>query len=38
VAFSNIAVTLEGNAATHFGMPPLHGVVRLSDEHDEEGH
>jgi hypothetical protein len=28
VEFSNVAVTFEENAATHFGTAPLHGVVR----------
>jgi hypothetical protein len=41
VAFSNIAVTFENDAATHFGMQPMHGVVgtvRGSDKDGEDKH
>jgi hypothetical protein len=31
VTFSNITLTFENGAATHFGSEPLHGVVRKAD-------
>jgi hypothetical protein len=30
VTFSNVAVTLGGDAAGHFGAAPMHGVVRVA--------
>ena len=31
VTYSNIAVTFEGEAATHFGSNPIHGIVRKAE-------
>lgn len=36
VTFSNIAVTFIGDAATHFGSQPFHGVVRKAKDHDSD--
>ncbi|HZS54984.1 MAG TPA: hypothetical protein VFA65_11310 [Bryobacteraceae bacterium] len=36
VAFSNIAVTFGDQAAGHFGMSPLHGVVRKSSDKSDK--
>jgi hypothetical protein len=35
VKFSNITLTFENGAATHFGSEPLHGVVRKADRPDD---
>jgi hypothetical protein len=36
VQFSNIAVTFVGDAANHFGMSAIHGVVRKSKLSDSD--
>lgn len=37
VTFSNIAVTLQEDAAMHFGTQPMHGVVRVARGDDDHG-
>jgi hypothetical protein len=36
VTFSNITLTFEDGAASHFGLAPLHGVVRKADRPGDE--
>lgn len=36
VAFSNISLTFEDGAKSHFGLAPLHGVVRKADRQGDE--
>jgi hypothetical protein len=36
VTFSNISLTFEDGAKSHFGLAPLHGVVRKADRQGDE--
>jgi hypothetical protein len=36
VTFSNISLTFEDGASGHFGLAPLHGVVRKADRQGDE--